>query len=84
MSWAVYALSPLPGLICFIWLFIALVSENASASFGSACASATPYRRAEDDGIAAIVVPKFELRNVERQIFAADLVISAEDPRLRQ
>jgi hypothetical protein len=57
-------------------------SENASASFGSVCVSATTYSRAQDVRVVPIVVPKFKLRNVERQIFAADLVISSDDTAL--
>jgi len=54
-------------------------SQNASASFGSACDSATTYGRAENVGITAIVIPELEFRNVQWQIFAADFVKTAHD-----
>jgi len=57
-------------------------TENASASPGAACVSATPYGRAEDVRVAPIVIPKFKLCNIERQIFSADLMISPDDAAL--
>jgi hypothetical protein len=59
--------------------YLISLSENASASFGSACVSAPTYSRAEDVRISSIVVAKFKFRNMEWQIFAADLVISPDD-----
>ena len=58
-----------------------IFSENASA-FGSACVSAATYGRAENVMVAPIVIAKFEFGNIERQIFAVDLVISSDTPRL--
>ena len=69
VGWLIQVMYPLP----------VVLSEYASASFGSVCVSATTYRRAEDIWIAPIVVPKFELRNIQGQIFAADLVVSSDD-----
>jgi hypothetical protein len=63
------------------WLSI---SENASAFFGSYCVSAPPYGRAEDVGIVPVVVAPFELRNVQREIFAADFVKAAHDAALQE
>jgi hypothetical protein len=57
-------------------------SDNASASLGSACASAPTYCRTEDVRVATIVIPKFEFSNIEWQIFAADLVISSDHATL--
>ena len=51
-----------------------MITENASASFGSYCVSAQAYCRAKDVWIIPIVVPKFKLCDVQRKIFAADLV----------
>ncbi len=69
--------------LAFLWFIISLVSENASASLGSDRVSATTYSRAEDVGVVPIVIAKFEFRNIERQIFAADLVISPHDAALQ-
>ncbi len=55
------------------------ISEAASASRGSYCVSAPPYGRAENVGIAPIVIPKFELRNVQGQIFSADFVEGSDN-----
>jgi len=54
------------------------ISENASASFGSSCVSATTYGRPEDVRVVPIIVPELEFRNIERQIFAADLVVGPD------
>jgi hypothetical protein len=66
------------------WLVIShfAASENASASLGSCGVPATTYSRAKDVGVIPIVIAKFELRNIERQIFATDLVISPDDAAL--
>ena len=55
------------------------LSENASASLGSCGVSASTYGRSEDVRVVPIVIAKFEFRNIERQIFAANLVISSND-----
>src|SRR5215468_708243 len=49
-------------------------SESAPVFCGSACASAPCYSRAEDVPIISVVVPEFKFSDVQRQIFAADLV----------
>src|SRR6185437_6992743 len=41
--------------------------------------SAPRYCRSENIGIAAIVIPELKLRDVQRQIFAADLVVAAHN-----
>jgi hypothetical protein len=46
--------------------------------------SAPCYGRAEDVRVVAVVVPKFELGNVQRQVLAADLVEAAHDAALQQ
>lgn len=46
--------------------------------------SASRNRGSENVGIFSIVVAERKLRDVERQIFAADLVIAAHDTALNQ
>jgi hypothetical protein len=48
------------------------------------CASATCYSGSEYVGVIAIVMPELKFRNVERQIFAADLVERADNAALNQ
>jgi hypothetical protein len=50
-GWISQAVYPLP----------VAVSEYASASFGSFCASASTYGRAEDVRVIPVVIPKLEL-----------------------
>jgi len=57
------------------WFMIA--AESASVFCGHCGASATTYGRAENVGIVPVVVAEFEFRDIERQIFAADLVEAA-------
>lgn len=60
-------------------------AECASTySCGSACASAPCYGVTENVGIVAVVVTELELRDVQGQIFAADLVIGAHHTALNQ
>jgi hypothetical protein len=54
-------------------------AEPASASQGSFCVSATRYRGAKYVSVIAIIVPPFELGDVQRKIFAADFVEAAHD-----
>lgn len=63
-------------------LTLSITSENASASVGPACVSAPTYGGSEDVRVVPIVVPEFEFRNIERQIFAADLVIGPDHAAL--
>jgi hypothetical protein len=49
-------------------------SEDASVSLGPCSVSATTYSRYEDVWVVPIVVPKFKFRNIQGQIFTADLV----------
>lgn len=46
--------------------------------------SAPLYRRSEDVGIEAVVIAELKLRDVERQIFGAYLMIAAHDTALYQ
>ena len=55
--------------------------SEASASYH---ASAACYRLAENIGFMAIVKPELELREVERQIFLADVVIRPNNAALEQ
>ena len=60
-----------------------LLTDDASLSHGSFCVSALCYRQAENVGIAAVVVSPFELRDVQREVFAADLVVLFIIPRFK-
>jgi hypothetical protein len=56
-------------------------SAEAVASVG---ASAGCYRGTEDVLVIPVVVPELELRDVERQVFPADLVVRADHAALEQ
>jgi hypothetical protein len=56
--------------------------DNTASSYGHYGISATTYGWPEDIGVAAIVIPKLEFGNIERQIFAPHLVISPDNPSL--
>jgi hypothetical protein len=56
-------------------------SAEAVASVG---ASAGCYRSTEDVLVIPVVVPELELRDVERQVFPADLVVRADHAALEQ
>lgn len=58
-------------------------AEKASVSSVSSF-SAPRYRSLEDVGIHAIIVPELKLSDIQRQIFAADLVEAAHDAALQQ
>ena len=66
-------------LICVFNDVIIYFTENAAASFGISGVSAPRYRGAEYVGVIPIVVPELELCNVQRQVFAADLVEAAHN-----
>lgn len=75
----------LGGLLSFM-MGLGLVlhlTENADVSSVSG-ASATCYRGIEDGRVLPIVVPELELRDVQRQIFAANFVVTADNPALNQ
>lgn len=82
----------IPGTIMIIggWLILVfhddfpLLTENASASHGAYGVSATCYRGSEDVGVLPIVVAPFEFGDIQRKVFAADLVIAAHDAALQQ
>jgi hypothetical protein len=59
-------------------------AESASVFCGSSCASAPRYGGSEDVGIIPIVVSELEFRDVQRQIFPADLVERAHDAALQE
>jgi hypothetical protein len=50
------------------------VAEHASASHGSYGVSAPCYSCAENIRIVPVLIPEFEYRDIERQVFAADFV----------
>jgi hypothetical protein len=50
----------------------------------SCCASAACYCLPEDIGVVAMVVTELKLRQIERQVFRADVVIRADDSALEQ
>jgi hypothetical protein len=67
------------GLLIYSVVWICrTVSETADA-FSYNGVSAPRYSVAENVGVIPVVVPEFEFRDIKRQIFAADLVISAHD-----
>jgi hypothetical protein len=68
--------------VAFLWFFVSLVSENASAPHGACCVSPPTSGLTEGVGIVSIVIPQIRFRNAGMQIFAADLVISHENPSL--
>jgi len=59
------------------WQRLSLAETVASDHVSAAC-----YRRSEDIGVMAVVVPELKFSDVQRQIFLADLVIAADDPAL--
>jgi hypothetical protein len=71
------------SVISGVW-FPILITETASASFGSFCVSATSYRRAENVWIVPIIISELKFGNVERQIFAADFVEAAHDAAFQE
>ncbi len=65
--------------IVLIFLFIIFHSERASAF----CSVSAPcYGRAENVRVVPVVIPPFDLRNIQREIFPAELVIAAHDSAL--
>ena len=59
------------------WRRLSLAETVASDRVSADC-----YRRSEDIGVMAVVVPELKFSDVERQGFLADLVIAANDPAL--
>src|ERR1700722_249280 len=59
------------------WRRLSLAETVASDRVSADC-----YRRSEDIGVMAVVVPELKFSDVERQVFLADLVIAANDPAL--
>jgi hypothetical protein len=56
--------------------------SSLAETVASVCASAACYRGSENIDVIAVVVAELKLRDVEREIFAADLVIGADNPAL--
>ena len=68
---------------CVLLLASSILAECASAySCGSFCASAPCYGFSKDIGVVPVVVAELEFGDVQRQIFAADLVEGADDAAL--
>src|SRR6266508_2952896 len=65
-------------------IFVLLFTECASVFCGSWCASASRYSCTENVRVIPIVVPELEFRDIQRQIFAADLVEASHDAALQQ
>ncbi len=65
-------------------LFDFIFAESTAASRGFSGVSATCYRRAENVGVAPVVIAPFKFRDVQRQIFAADFVETAHDTAFQQ
>src|SRR5438552_360623 len=59
-------------------------SHRRAEAIASVHASAACYGRPEDVGILPVVVPELKLREVERQVLLADIVVRADDPALEQ
>jgi hypothetical protein len=66
-------IAPVP----FRWRRSSLAETDASDLVSAAC-----YRRPEHVGIAAVVIAKLKLRDVQRHIFGADFVEAADDAAL--
>src|SRR4051812_19382055 len=58
--------------------------SQEAETVASGGASAACYRSLENFGVVSVVVAELELRNVQRQVFLADLVISADNAALHQ
>ena len=58
------------------------IHPQAPEAVASSCASASCYRSTEDIRVIAVVIFELALRDVERQIFFADLVIATDDATL--
>ena len=65
------------ALVPACWPLILLAETVTSDRASAAC-----YRSLEDFGVVSIVVAELEFRDVERQIFGADLVERADDATL--
>jgi hypothetical protein len=85
------------GVILSVWLVLVIgpgwhfssskyinESENASVFCGFFCVSAPRYCGLENVVVHPIVVPELEFRDVQRQIFAADLVEAAHDTAFQE
>ena len=59
------------------WQLSSLAETVASVGVSAAC-----YRFPENIGVVTVVVPELKFRDVQRQVFLADLVIAANDPAL--
>src|ERR1700722_13888570 len=59
------------------WRRLSLAETVASDHVSADC-----YRRPEDIGVMAVVVPELKFSDVERQILLADFVVAANDPAL--
>src|SRR6266852_6599937 len=60
------------------------LTESASVFCGYFCASASCYCCAKDVRIVPIIVAEFEFSDVQRQVFAADLVKAAHDAAFQE
>src|SRR6266478_3510328 len=60
------------------WRLLPLAETVASVGVSAGC-----YRRTKDIDVLAIVMPELKFRDVERKIFAADLVIGADNAALK-
>src|SRR5438093_6762555 len=63
---------------------LAGVGPGTAEAIASVHASAACYRRPENVGILPVVVPELKLREVERQVLLADVVVGADDPPLQK
>ncbi len=83
-----FAIAAFGGLYVILWWsndFLIGPSSTETAVVSSLTGvSATTYGRAEDVRVVSVVVPEFELGNVQRQILSAHLVEAAHDAALQQ
>jgi hypothetical protein len=72
------------GVCCGLLWSVSHNAENASVFCGSVGVSATRYRGLENVVIGPVIIPELKFRDVQRQIFAADLVKTSHDAALQE
>ncbi len=58
--------------------------SQIAETFASVRVSAPSYRLAENIGVVSVVKPELKLREIQRQILLADVVVGAHDATLQQ
>lgn len=77
------AVAVLGSLCVTLGVYLICIAENAAAS-SKIGASASCYGVAENVGVMPVIVAELEFRDIERKIFAANLVKTAHDAALNQ